>query len=72
MRPERKILKDHPEVTFLWRNEILSCACNNSTINPDLSLLRNFQSGDKAQNRGFSATRWPEKDETLCSLNPKR
>src|SRR5437016_10805569 len=72
MGPQRKVLKHHSHIPFLRWNEIFSGACDDSTFNPNLAFVGNFQSGHKTQNCGFPRTGWSEEDEALRFFNLKR
>ena len=72
VRPQRKILKHHSHITFLWWNVIFSGACDDSIFNLNLPFVGNLQSGNKTENGGLPRTRRSEEDEPLCLFNPKR
>src|SRR5206468_10266156 len=57
---------------FLRRNYILSRTRDNLAFDSDTTLTGDFKPREKAQDRGFSATRWSKQNEAFRPLNLKR
>ena len=69
MRPQRVGLKYQPQVALLRRDFATRVAVIDAGFtNGDNAAGRLLQPGDRPQQRGFSAARWPEQRHHLSPL----
>jgi hypothetical protein len=72
VRPERQVLKHHPDATGLRCLEDPPIRRHDLIADHDCSFVRGDKTGNEPQHRGLTAPRWPEQHHALGGLNPQR
>jgi hypothetical protein len=55
MRPKSQVLKYEPNLPLMWRYQIPAAVCDLFVPQPDLSVVRSFETGNHTQECGFAA-----------------